>query len=386
MASNKSEAILKQRKPCVGLILSGGGARAAYQVGVLQAIQEIIPEERGNPFSVICGTSAGAINGAVIATHGHRFELGVRRLARMWRNFRVHQVFRVDVSGITASGARWVAAMLFGGIGRYNPQALLDRTPLIQLLKRYVPCDKIQQSIDSGALRAFSVTASGYSSGQSITFYQGDASIKPWFRARRVGCPTNISVDHLLASSAIPFVFSATKINREYFGDGSMRQVAPISPALHLGAEKIFIIGVRDEAPPERTKDDEYPSMAQVAGHVLDSIFLDSLEADIERLQRINKTISAIPEHQLKDGNVTLRQVDVFIIEPSEDIEKIAEQHVHELPLTLRMLLRGVGALKRNSSSLVSYLLFERGYCKKLIALGYADTMARKKEVSEFLK
>ncbi|NOY71349.1 MAG: patatin-like phospholipase family protein, partial [Gammaproteobacteria bacterium] len=297
------------KKPVVGLILVGGGARAAYQVGVLKAINECLPRRASNPFQVICGTSAGAINGAVLAINAGRFSLGVKRLLRVWRHFRVGHVFEASTWGIVKSGAHWLSAMMLGGLGRFSPNALLDRHPLAQLLHRLVPCGQIQASIDRGDLKAFSVTASGYTSGQSFIFYQGHAELKPWRRVQRLGIPAKITVQHLLASSAIPFVFEAVKLRREYFGDGSMRQVAPISPALHLGADRVLVIGVRHEKEdtPIRLKTTSYPSLAQVAGHTLDSIFLDSLEADLERLTRINKTVSMIPSHHLEEGNVSLR-------------------------------------------------------------------------------
>ncbi len=372
-------------KPIVGLILAGGGARAAYQVGVLKAIAHMLPARAKNPFPVICGTSAGAINGAVLAINANRYSLGIKRLVKVWSNFSVDQVFRSDTLGILKSGGHWLAALMLGGLGRYNPCSLLDRAPLRSLLKDIVPCDEIQHSINSGALLAFSVTASGYSSSESVIFYQGHKNIKPWRRARRVGVPAEITDDHLLASSAIPFVFEAVKVNREYFGDGSMRQSAPISPALHLGADKIMVIGVRRDEPPEneRQKNQRYPSLAHVAGHVLDSIFLDSLETDLERLQRINKTVAKIPPENREAS--TLRAVEVLVIAPSQDIERIAARYINELPWALRLLLRGVGALNKNSASFVSYLLFEKGYCRELIDMGYRDTMNRKEEVLKFL-
>ncbi|WP_096361782.1 patatin-like phospholipase family protein [Sulfuricaulis limicola] len=373
-------------KPRVGLILAGGGARAAYQVGVLKAIAELLPRESPNPFPVLCGTSAGAINATTLAIYATRFHEGVRRLNHVWRNFTVHQVFRADVPGVFANGMRWLGAMILGGLGRRNPRALLDRAPLRQLLQRTMPCDRIQQSIDAGALHALSVTASGYSSGQSVTFFQGVSSLAAWRRSRRVGSAANITIDHLMASSAIPFIFSAIKINREFFGDGSMRQIAPISPALHLGAERVLVVGVRYENPSAaRAESDEYPSLAQIAGNVLNSIFLDSLEADLERLQRINKTISLISADQLREGGVTLRSVDVLVIAPSADLEKIAARHAHHLPSSIRFLLRGLGAFNRNGSNLVSYLLFEKPFCRELIDLGYKDAMHRKEEILRFL-
>ncbi|MEW6332535.1 MAG: patatin-like phospholipase family protein [Pseudomonadota bacterium] len=375
-------------KPRVGLILAGGGARAAYQVGVLKAIAEMLPRESPNPFPVLCGTSAGAINATTLAIYATRFQEGVRRLNFVWRNFNVNKVFRADAPGVIANGMRWMAAMIMGGLGRRNPRALLDRAPLRELLRQTMPCERIQQSIDAGALHALSVTASGYGSGQSVSFFQGVSSLSAWRRSRRVGAAANITIDHLMASSAIPFIFSAVKINREFFGDGSMRQIAPISPALHLGAERVLVVGVRHETPTPaaRAENDEYPSLAQIAGHVLNSIFLDSLEADLERLKRINKTISLISADQLREGGVTLRSVDVLVVAPSEDLEKIAARHAHHLPGSIRFLLRGLGAFNRKGSNLVSYLLFEKPFCRDLIDLGYKDAMHRREEILRFLE
>ena len=375
-------------KPKVGLILAGGGARAAYQVGVLKAVAEMLPPACHNPFPILSGTSAGAINATTLAIYATRFHEGVRRLVYVWQNFHVDQVFRADAPGVLANGLRWFAAMVAAGLGRRNPHALLDRAPLRRLLYRTMPFARIQEAINAGALHALSVTASGYGSGQSVSFFQGAPSLTTWKRARRVGSAANITLDHLMASSAIPFVFAAVKINREYFGDGSMRQMAPISSALHLGADRVLVVGVRQEATSTAVRDEtaEYPSIAQIAGHVLNSIFLDSLEADLERLQRINKTIRLIPVHHLHESGVTLRNVDVLVISPSEDLEKIAARHAHHLPRSIRFLLRGLGAFNRNGSNLISYLLFEKPYCRELINLGYQDAMRRKEEILRFLE
>jgi NTE family protein len=373
--------------PRVGLILSGGGARAAYQVGVLKAIAQMLPKGASNPFPIICGTSAGAINAAVLAIYATRFQEGVKRLGLVWKNFRVHQVFRADAIGVLKSSLHWFIAMSLGGIGKYNPTSLLDRTPLRRFLERYVPCEEIQQSIDAGAIRAVSVTASGYTFGKSVSFYQGVPSLIPWDRARRLGKASEITIDHLMASSAIPFVFPAVRVGRDYFSDGSVGQMAPISPALHLGADRVLVIGVRPPVSRDVPSEDpeSYPPLAEVAGHILNSIFLESLEADLERLQRINKTLSAIPNHELEEGGVKLRHVDVLVISPSEDLGEIAQRFAHHLPRPVRFLLRGVGAREQSGTSLVSYLLFEKPYCRRLIALGYADTMQRKHEVMTFL-
>lgn len=370
-----------------GLLLAGGGARAAYQVGVLKAIAELLPDRSASPFRVISGTSAGAINGTTLAIHAANFHLGVQRLVAVWENFHAEQVFRTDALGVFASGARWLAAMMFGGLGQHNPHALLDRTPLRELLGDKLVFARIQSAIDEGHLHALGITCSGYSSGQSVTFYQGAHTLTPWRRARRIGVPAQIGLDHLMASSAIPLVFEAVKIHREFFGDGSMRQMAPISPSLHMGADRVFIVGSRNQPyePPARMPTDEYPSVAQIAGHVLNSIFLDTLEADLERLRRINSTISLIPASERSEGGVTLRPVEVLVVAPSEELGNIAARHAKLLPRSIRFMLERIGALNASGSNLLSYLLFEQDYCKELMALGQRDAMARRNEILQFL-
>jgi len=375
----------------VGVIMSGGGARAAYQVGVLKAIAGILPANIPNPFQIICGASAGAINAASLAVYANNFQQAVRRMEHVWGNFHVHQVFRVDARGMAANWAKWWFSLLASGAGhRQYPMSMFDRAPLEQLLQRYLPCERIQQAIDNGWLHALTISASGYTSSQSVSFYQGAADIAPWKRATRIGCPARITIDHLMASSAIPLVFEAVKVHREYFGDGSMRQIAPISPALHLGADKVLVIGVRQETDgqPARMKEDgEYPSIAQIGGHVLSSIFLDSLEADLERLRRINETVRLIPaDKRAKVGNraIPLRPVETLLIAPSQNLGEIAVRHKHQFPRNVRYLLRGFGAWKRGGGDLLSYLLFEKPYCRELIELGHTDALRRRAEIEAF--
>ena len=373
--------------PRVGLILTGGGARAAYQVGVLQAIAAMLPKGSRNPFPVICGTSAGAINAASLAGSARNFHEGVGGLALVWGNAHVSQVYRSDPIGVLGNSARWFASLLFGGLGKYSAVSLLDNSPFAQLLKHNVPLHAVQKNIRNGSLHALGITVWGYTSSQSVTFYQGAEGISPWKRSSRLGLASHIGIEHLVASSAIPFIFPAIKLNREYFGDGSMRQYAPISPALHLGAERVMVIGVRKSGDtlPDRVKVEGYPPPAQIAGHVMGSIFLDNLDVDLERLQRMNNTIQLVPKDRLHCTDSPLRRVESLLISPSRELNEMAEQHAHSLPRTIRLFYRAVGAMNRDGSALLSYLLFEKSFCRALIELGYQDTMPRSKEILQFL-
>ena len=371
------------------LVMTGGGARAAYQVGVLKAIAELLPKDCANPFPIICGTSAGAINAAALATHAYSFNLAVHRLESFWGQFHCDQVFRTDLGAIVATGFNWMLALAtMGRIKKSGSLYLLDRTPLQQLLERQVNTEDIQRCIENGYLYALCITASGYASNKSVSFFQGQSSLQAWQRSRRVGVPAPIGVDHLMASSAIPVVFAPQKIHQEYYGDGSMRQLAPISPALHLGADSVLVIGNRCVNPRQAldTQTRQEPSIGQVAGHVLDSIFLDGLDMDIERLQRINHTISLIDEDQRKQHGVALKNVDVLVVTPSQDMQAIADQHAQDLPRTIGFLLKGIGISNKTHSNLVSYLLFEKSYTRTLIELGYRDALDKKAEIAAFIK
>jgi NTE family protein len=384
------------QKKKTGLIMTGGGARAAYQIGVLQAISEILweagwPPSR-NPFQIICGTSAGAINATALACRADNFGEGVQTLLDVWTNITVDQVYRADSIGVLRSGARWLSLLSFGWLLRKwraaPPASLLDNTPLVNLLHRMLDLPRLDTVLQEGLLHALAVTASSYTGGQHLTFYQTAADIAPWVRMQRVALQDQIGVEHLLASSAIPFIFPATPLylggHREYCGDGSMRQLAPISPAIHLGAQRVLVIGAGrlTEPPRAATESARYPSLAQIAGHAMSSIFLDSLAVDIERLNRVNATLSMLPPDLLE--KTPLRPVELLVIAPSERLDDIASRHVGSLPAPVRTMLSGIGATETRGSALASYLLFESGYTGELISLGQRDTHARRDDVLAF--
>jgi NTE family protein len=367
------------------LVLTGGGARAAYQVGVLNAIRIIRGRRGGNPFPVLCGTSAGGINATTLATYAEDFNLGVRKLAGIWANFRVEQVYRADAAALLGSGLAWGSALVAGWLVRQSPRSLLDNAPLRTLLGNVLDLAAIPRAIAAGALRALCVSASGYTSGESLSFFQAAPGVAPWRRTQRIGVPTVIGLDHLMASSAIPFLFPAVRIHREYFGDGSMRQLAPISPAIHLGADRILVIGAGRGTIEQRVRTESYPSPAQIAGHALSSIFLDSLAMDLERLQRINTTLDAVTAQGALPAGIGLKRIQTLVISPSQRFDPIAARHAASLPRALHLFLRGIGATRQNGAALLSYLLFERGYTRALMQLGLRDAMARREEIARFL-
>jgi NTE family protein len=370
------------------LVLPGAGARGAYQVGVLKAVASLLPHNAHNPFAVISGTSAGAINAAVLAGRAANFERGVRDMERVWANFRADQVYRTDNWTMFKTSVHWLAAAVFGGLGVRNPGSLLDNTPLRSLIARDVRFGGIARAIDRGHIEALAITASGYTSARSVTFFQGHRGLKPWSRVRRIGRPAHIHLDHLMASAAVPFVFAPVRIGGEYYGDGSMRHRAPLAPAVHLGADRILVIGVRDERPdPEPPSDGKpvSPTFAHLGGYMLDTLFMDGLFADLESIARLNRIVEQLGTDRLTGGLATLRPIHTLVIVPKEDIRAVAARHANELPRAVRWLLRGLGAMNRNGMQLVSYLLFESGFTRELIDMGYRDALAMEDELRAFL-
>lgn len=384
-----------------GLVLTGGGARAAYQVGVLEAIADVRREAGAqalrNPFPIITGTSAGAINAAALACGADDFDSAVRRIAQVWRDFRAEQVYRVDSLSVLDAPARWRVLLGAGQLItrwlRIKPRSLLDNTPLAELLARMVPLERVPALMQAGHLEGLAVTASSYSSGEHVTFFESEKPMQPWVRSQRLSVRDRITHEHLMASSAIPFIFPAMALpmqgHTEYFGDGSMRQSAPMAAAIHLGAQRILAIGAgRMHEPREALAPNAltgYPSMAQIAGHALSSIFLDSLAVDIERLRRINQTLSLIPPDSLPSN--ALRPMELLVISPSERIDAIAARHIAALPGAVRRLFVGPEASATanvKGAAFASYLLFESGFTRELMELGRADTLAQRDAVCAF--
>lgn len=368
----------------IGLILSGGGARGAYQVGVLKAIAEILPPRICNPFPIICGTSAGAIIAATLASHAHRFRLGVRGLENVWSNLSADQVFRTEFASFLWMLLRWIIPGFTVGFTPRN-SALLDNTPLRHLLTLVMNQRAIQAGIDAGYLKALCITASSYNQGESVTFFQARDGVESWDRVRRFGVPTTIGVEHLMASSAIPLLFPAQAIGDCFYCDGALRQLAPLSPAIHLGAKKVLVVGVSGNTTARATaRESQYPSMAQTLGHILNSVFVDTLEGDVERMERVNRTLNAMTEEERAERGIHLRPVDVLKVYPTQPIDEIASAYLHRLPRSLRFFLRGSGATGSSGASAVSYLLFHPEFCQALIDLGYRDGMARRSKIIEF--
>lgn len=368
------------------LILSGGGARAAYQVGVLSALGKMVTKGSKLPFPILCGTSAGALNATMLATNADNFTKAVSKLAFVWRHLTPDQVYNVGRWPITASVTKTLISLFQDN---NDAIALMDNSPLKNLLENSLEFPNIHTALNEGNLTALAITAMNYSTGESTTFFQAQEGIKPWQGTRRKGTIDTLTVDHLLASSAIPTIFPAHKVQDHYYGDGAIRQKSAIYPALQLGAKKLFIIGVSgNRSPkkwltPERNKPSGAPGMAQILGQLLNSAFIDNLEDDIRQLEVMNRLINDIPEEKRQHHSLP---TETLIISPSEELNDIAEHYIYTLPKNIRSLLKANGdSISETASSAASYLLFTPEYCRALIELGYKDAMWEKDRIHDFL-
>lgn len=370
------------------LLLSGGGARGAYQIGVLQGVAKIVPQYQSLPFPILCGTSAGALNAALLATRAGNFKRGVRELSYIWRNLTTDQVYQVSRWPIASSITRTISSILLNQ--RNGSQlSLMTNSPLESLLKKHLNLDDISVALNQRLLETLAVTAINYSNGNSTTFYQSsNASIQNWESSRKIGVKQAITIEHLLASSAIPGIFPSQKIGDHYFGDGAVRLGSIIQPAIQLGAEKLFIIGVSDNrqakdwTQQKLNKVHTQPSIVQVLGQLLNSAFLDTVDDDITNIETLNRLLSLIPEEQ-RPADLALRKT--LVISPSKGLNVLANEHLNSLPKQIQSLLRTAsGNQSDNASSAASYLLFTPEYCSALIDLGYQDAMWQQDRILDF--
>ena len=392
-------------EPGTALLLTGGGARAAYQVGVLQGLAALRrrchPGLHGAPFDIIVGTSAGAINAMALACAADRFHLGVAQLARVWGHMHAHQVYRVDTGDALRAGLHWLGLMAAGWwSGRQarglQPRSLLDNAPLRALLTAQLPLQRLPGLLEAGHLRAVALTTSCYSSDEHITFYDAAGSQQDWSRVRRRALRAVIGVDHVMASAAIPFLFPATRVVAEgrpgYYGDGAMRQLNPTAAPIHLGARRILAIGVGGAGEADSNGaagDPGYPSLAQIASHALSSIFLDTLASDAEHLRRLNHTLSLVePARRAETG---LQPIDLLVITPSRRLDVLAMHHLDKLPPSARALLSVLGMHRGHAgehdahgAALATYLLFEAAYTQDLMRLGRADARQHSAAICRF--
>lgn len=375
-----------------GLVLSGGGARGAYQVGVLKAIAELVEKNKvSNPFQVYTGVSAGAINATFMAAYAEDFPQATQKLVDLWGHLTSDQIFYTDAISLGRIGFTWMKELSLGGLSKQvlPGRALLDTTPLGELIKNNIPFSKIMDNIKQGHLKSIAITAVDYKNSSAITFVEGDKNTPHWKRTRRTSELTVLNYEHVMASSSIPLLFPPICIGERYFGDGCVRNVAPCSPAIHLGAQKLIVIGVRRHSSlsaQESSLDEAHshaPSVARVINLLLNAVLLDGIELDVERMRRMNEMVRRIPsEHHT---SLSYKPIDHVWISPSIDIGQLAREKAHRLPRLIRYLLKGLGPLD-DASEIISYLLFDPEFCRELIECGYNDGMRNKDEIERILK
>ena len=380
-------------KKVFGLVLTGGGARAAYQVGVLDGISEILSQHHQElPFKVLTGISAGSINAAFLASHAENFSLATTKAAKLWVNMSHDSIMSTDVASLSVMIGRWIRNLSLGGIYK-GPRIthVIDTQPLLKLLSDHINFQQIKEHLNNQILMGVAFTSTNYQTGTAVTFYDGDERIQDWTRSSRISKRALLDIRHILASAAIPLLFSPVKIDSFYYGDGSIRLLTPLSPAIHLGADKILAIGIRKIKSSAYTqklnlniKDGEI-AIADIAGELLNAIFMDTLESDIERVKRINRTISlGFENRKVELGESVLRPLDLLVMEPSQDLSELAAQHYPRLPFMFRHLLKGIGATQERGQDLLSYLAFDSSYTKPLVELGRKDAYSKKTEIEKF--
>jgi len=377
------------KQPGLAFVLTGGGSRAAYQVGFLRVLARAFPDFSPD---ILTGVSAGGINAAYLAAHPQSFAEKVENLANVWSDIRIDDVFRVDLRDLASRTLLWGGRLLSGGQSPLPPaRSMVDTAPLRGLLERVLEANSgeirgIARSLQAGWLRALALTASSYTTGQSITWVQthDDCRIETWERPQRRSARCVLRVDHVMATSALPFFFPAVEVDGAWYGDGGIRLTAPLSPAVHLGARRVIAVSTRyarsrEEA--DRPAVVGYPPPAQVAGVLYNAIFLDQLDADALHMQQVNRFIARLPEGQ-REG---LRHIDLLVLRPSEDLGRLANAYEPDLPRAFRFLTRGLGTRETRSNDMLSLVMFQRDYVRRLIEIGEADAQARISDIRRFL-
>jgi NTE family protein len=389
----------------LGLVLTAGGARGAYQAGVLKRLSELPAlRDRPSPFAIIAGASAGAINGALLAASGAHFGVAASAAADVWSNLRFEQVIRTDLASFAWRGAALARDFVLGPLfGSTITHGLFDTSPLAELVAQVFPPRGIAAAIRRGELHAIAISATSYHSGRSYTFIQGRPGHAVWRKRRRVVQPVTLTHEHILASSAIPIVFPPVRIasagGELWFGDGGLRLVAPMSPAIRLGSTHLLAIGVRSSHAADALAMDEAgsspaglarsllaPPLSQVCGVFMNAIFLDHLDADLDHLHRMNELVAAqAPQPATPITAEPMRRVTPVVVSPSEDLALVAQRFAHRMPRVLRYVLDGLGTPDAQSADLASYLLFDSAFTRTLVDIGYRDAAARADELEALI-
>jgi NTE family protein len=368
----------------LGLVMTGGGARAAYQVGVVRALYEVLKNE-SSFFDIITGNSAGAINSTYLASNAKDWDMATNNLVDLWKRLKPQHVYDLRARTVTGLGVKWLGGAVFGGLTPTGSHInhLLDTAPLRRLLTREVDFEDIKKNIQDKTLRGVALSTTNYNSGSNVVFFQGASDISDWSRSDRFSLREDLNIDHLMASAAIPFFFPPIKVGESYYGDGCVRQTTPLSPAIHLGAKKIIAIGVRYPHNQKRMQDLALspfndPTIGQISGVMMNAVFLDSLESDVERMMKINSLIREGRHDEFK-------AIPILMLRPSRDLGRMTEKLNEELPPTLRYLLKGIGVSDKEGLDLLSYLAFDKSYTVPLMELGYEDTIKKRDEIQDFI-
>lgn len=381
----------EDNKPVIGMVLTGGGARAAYQAGVIRYISELYTGSP-NPVSIFSGSSAGAINVVACAAGAGRHDIASKKLWDVWVNLRHDKIFEADMASLAWTGSRLLFDLIFGGnITRPTTRYLLNTKPLQKLLQEEIVFSAIRLNLKKGVLKGVAISATNYLTGTNITFYDAKSTDDNWVRSQRVARPAHITIDHLMASAAIPVFFPPVQLDGSYYGDGSVRLTSPLSAAIHIGASKIIAIGIRHQLADRSLLETNRRSMrrvymADIAGLLMNSVFADSLESDIERCERVNRSLLRMSDEMRRQNPDRLRHIDMLTINPSVDLGELAAGQFEKFPPFLKYLLRGIGVRPDRGGELISYLSYDSSYTAKLLELGYEDAKKMKAKIEMFIE